>query len=160
MEVWRLSICTFLAANYPMSEAAPKKEYHRYINVDEETIFDGDADDNFFLYYFQNVKDYTDKEYGVYLEWAYYTEGRARLLLEYMKGILDNTDSVEIWHVWLMDYYEYDERPVIKSETIAFNRLTVDYIKMVCQIFAYIRYRKIQQIINMIFIYVWVKMEE
>ena len=74
-----MSICTFLAANYPMPEAAPKKECHCYINVDEGTIFDGDADDNFFLHNFEDVKDYTDKEYGVYLEWAYYTEGRARL---------------------------------------------------------------------------------
>ena len=124
-----MSICTFFAADYPMPEAAPQKEYPRYINVDEGTIFDGDADDNFFLHNFEDVKDYTDKEYGVYLEWAYYTKGRARLLLEYIKGILENTESVEIWHVWLMDYYEYDERPIIKSETIVFGELTVDDIK-------------------------------
>ena len=126
-----MSVCTFLAANYPMPEAAPKKEYPRYINVDEGTIFDGDADDNFFLHNFESAKDYTDKEYSVYLEWAYYTEGRARLLLDYIKDILENTDSVEIWHVWLMDYYEYHECPIINFKTIVFNELTVDCIKKI-----------------------------
>ena len=126
-----MSVCTFFAANYPMPEVAPKEEYPRYINVDEGTDFDGDADDNFFLHNFESVKDYTDKEYGVYLEWAYYTEGRARLILEYIKDILKKTDSVELWHVWLMDYYEYDERPVIKSEAIPFEELTVDDIKII-----------------------------
>lgn len=126
-----MSVCTFLAANYPMHEVAPKKEYPRYIDVDERTIFDGDADDNFFLHNFESVKDYTDKEYGVYLEWAYYTEGRARLILEYIKDILEHTNSVELWHVWLMDYYEYDERPVIKAEAIPFDKLTVDDIKKI-----------------------------
>ena len=114
-----------------MREVAPKKEYPRYINVDEGTIFDGDADDNFFLHNFESVKDYTDKEYGVYLEWAYYTEGRARLILEYVKDILEKTDSVELWHVWLMDYYEYDERPIVKLETILFDELTADDIKKI-----------------------------
>ena len=124
-----MSVCTFLAANYPMPEAAPKNEYPRYIDVDKGTVFDGDADDNFFLHNFEDVKDYTDKEYGVFLEWAYYTEGRARLIMEYIKDILKNTDSIELWHVWLMDYYEYDERPVKKFKTITFDELTVDDIK-------------------------------
>ena len=126
-----MSVCTFLAANYPMPEVVSKKKYPRYINVDEGTIFDGDADDNFFLYSYESVKDYTDKEYSVYLERTYYTEGRARLLLDYIKDILENTDSVEIWHVWLMDYFEYDERPIIKSKTISFSELTVDDIKKI-----------------------------
>ena len=114
-----------------MPEVAPKMEYPCYINVDKRTIFDGDADDNFFLHNFESVKDYTDKEYGVFLEWAYYTEGRARLILEYIKDTLEKTDSVELWHVWLMDYYEYDERPVVKVETISFDELTVDDIKKI-----------------------------
>lgn len=126
-----MSVCTFLAADYPMPEVFPKKEYPQYVNVDEGTVFDGDADDNFYLHNFESVKDYTDKEFGVYLEWAYYTEGRARLILGYIKDILENTNSVEIWHVWLMDYYEYDERPVIKSGTITFDELTVDDIKQI-----------------------------
>ena len=131
VEVSEMSVCTFLAANYPMPEVAPKKEYPCHINVDEGKIFDGGADDNFFLRNFESVNDYTEKEYGVYLEWAYYTEGRARLVLEYIETILENTDSVELWHVWLMDYYEYDERPVEKYETITCSELTVDDIKKI-----------------------------
>ena len=130
-EVPGLSVCTFLAADYPLPKVFPKKEYPRYVNVDEGTVFDGDADDNFYLHSFESVKDYTDKEFGVYLEWAYYTEGRAGLILKYIKDVLENTDCVELWHVWLMDYYEYDERPVIKSEKITFDELTVDDINQI-----------------------------
>lgn len=126
-----MSVCTFFAADYPLPEVVPKNEYPVYVNVDEGTIFDGDADDNFSLHNFESVKDYSDREHGVYLEWAYYTEGRARLILEYIKAILENTDSIELWHVWLMDYYEYDDRPVEKYETITFDKLTVDDIKKI-----------------------------
>lgn len=61
------------------------------INVDTGSIFDGDADDNFSLYEFMEVTDYTDKTYGVYLEWAYYTEGRAKLILKYIEEALKCT---------------------------------------------------------------------
>lgn len=72
-----MSVHTFIAANCPLDEVRPSVEYPVEINVDTRTIFDGDADDNFYLYNFKEVTDYADKEYGVYLEWAYFTEGRA-----------------------------------------------------------------------------------
>lgn len=37
-------------------------------------IYDGDADDNYFLLPFADVREYSDKKNGVYLEWNYYTE--------------------------------------------------------------------------------------
>ena len=124
-----MSVCTFFASDYPMPEVEPCEDYPLYVDIDKKMICDGDADDNFFLHSFESVKDYTDKEYGVSLEWAYYTEGRAKLLLDYIRDVLEHTNSVELWHVWLMDYYEYEERPVIQNRTIAFNDLTVEDIK-------------------------------
>lgn len=126
-----MSVCTFFASDYPMPEAAPHEDYPLHIDVNKGTItiYDGDADDNFFLHQFESVKSYTDKEYGVSLEWAYYTEGRARLILDYIRDILELTDSVELWRVWLMDYYEFEDSPVIHKRTITLDDLTVEDIK-------------------------------
>lgn len=123
-----MSVCTFLASDCPLSEVAPMQEYPLEINVDTGTIYDGGADDNYFLSRFTNVTDYTDKKYGVCLEWNY-TDGRAKQIIEYIKTALQKSDSVEFWNVWLMDYYEYEDRPFIYKKTVSINELTTEYIK-------------------------------
>ena len=82
------------------------------------TIYDGGADDNYFLIPFLNVADYTDKKYGVYLEWDY-TDGRAKQFIEYIKTAYKNQDVIEFWHVWLMDHYEFEDRPFIHRNTFS-----------------------------------------
>lgn len=119
-----MSVCTFIAADIPLQEVAPSKEYPIHIDLDQGTIEDGGADDNFFLFSFPDVQDYTDKKYGVYLEW-YYTDGRAEQILNYMKEVLEKVESIELWHVWLMDYYEYEDSPVIKKRTISIGEMTI-----------------------------------
>lgn len=127
-----MSVCTFIASNYPMDEVSPSKEYPLKINVDEGTIYDGDADDNFSLCKFREVFDYTEKKYGVSLEWAYYTEGRVRLILKYISDLLCRTDTVKVWHVWLNDgYYEYDERPIIKKKTLQIDEISPEDIQKI-----------------------------
>ncbi len=111
-----------------MREVVPQREYTLIIKVNEGTICDGGADDNFFLHAFKDVQSYTDKKYGVYLEW-HYTDGRAKAILEYIRGALAHGAAIELWHVWLMDYYEYDERPVIHRRTVHFSDMTVEDIK-------------------------------
>ncbi len=125
-----MSVCTFIASDKPLCEVMPQREYPFIINVDEGTIDDGGADDNFFLNIFKDVQSYTDKKYGVYLEW-HYTEGRAKAILEYIKNALKHENTVELWHVWLMDYYEYDERPVIHRCTVSLTDMTIDDIKKI-----------------------------
>lgn len=56
-----MSVCTFIASNCPLKEVAPDNEYPLDINLDNGTIDDGGADDNFFLLPFENVCDYTKK---------------------------------------------------------------------------------------------------
>lgn len=127
-----MSVCTFIAANCPMDEVRPSKEYPLEINVDTGTIFDGDADDNFFLYHFRLVSDYTEKAHGVCLEWSYYTEGRAKLILQYIENVLERTDSVEVWTVWLDgEFYEYDEWPIIKKKTLHLNEVIPEDIRTI-----------------------------
>lgn len=107
----------------------PSQDHPLFVDVDNGTIYDGDVDDNFILHIFDDVQSYTDKKYGVYLEWTYYTDGRAKKILDYIKDILEHTDTVDIWHVWLTNYYEYDEQPVIHSRTISIKELSVKDIK-------------------------------
>lgn len=123
-----MSVCTFIASDSLLREIAPEKEYSIEINIDNGTINDGGADDNYFLLPFNNVANYTDKKYGVYLEWNY-TDGRAEQILKYIKEALKETDSVELWHVWLMDYYEYADSPVIHKCTISIDEMTIQDIK-------------------------------
>ena len=46
-----------------------------------------------------------------------------------MKETLEKTESIELWHVWLMDYYEYEDSPVIKKRTISISEMTIQDIK-------------------------------
>ena len=124
-----MSVWTMIASDSPLPEIKPEKEYPLEINLDQGTIFDGDADDNFMLCPFpDNVKVYTDKEYGSTLEWAYYTEGRAARIIEIIKAVLQNTDSVEFWNFWL-GHLDEDERPFIRTVTVPVADLTPNDIQ-------------------------------
>ena len=60
-----MSVCTFLASDYPLQEVVPAQEYPLEINLDHETIYDGGADDSFYLLNFGDVQSYADKKYGI-----------------------------------------------------------------------------------------------
>ena len=69
---------SFFASDAPLPEVFPPPEYdYLAINVDDGTIDDGGADDNFALRTYPDSFLYTDKAFAVCLDWAYYTEGRA-----------------------------------------------------------------------------------
>ena len=123
-----MSVCTFIASNSPLKEVVPEKEYPIAINLDNGTIDDGGADDNYFLLPFHDVSDYTDKKYGVYLEWDY-TDGRAEQILNYMRAALGEAEQIEFWHVWLGDYYEYEDSPVIHKRTISIKDMTIQNVR-------------------------------
>ena len=127
-----MSVCRLLAADIPLPEWAPSQDYPLEINVDTGTIYDGGADDNFFLHNFLYTEDYTGRAYGVSLEWNY-TEGRAQQIINYIRGALEETDTVELWSVWLMDYYEFEERPYIHRKTVSIQDLTTEHIKEIDQ---------------------------
>lgn len=48
---------------------------------------------------------------------------------EYVKTALQDTDVIELWHVWLTDYYEYEDSPVIHRKSIGIEELSVSHIK-------------------------------
>ncbi len=123
-----MSTCVFIASDFPLKEYAPPRDYPIYINVDNGTIDDGGADDNYFLFPFPDVVDYTDKKYGVSLEWRY-TDGRAKQIIDYIKNALQGTETVELWRAWLTIYDEYECRPFIHRKTVSFSELSAEHIK-------------------------------
>ncbi|MBR4889126.1 MAG: hypothetical protein IKU17_08285 [Clostridia bacterium] len=118
-----MSVCTFIAANVPLPTVVPAREYPVEINVDTGEIFDGGADDNFYLQEFGDVSDYTDKKYGVWLDWNP-TPGRAERILRYIQDVLQVAGEVELWHVWLLGYHEFEDRPVVKKRAAVIGELT------------------------------------
>lgn len=46
----------------------------------------------------------------------------------FIAAALDKSERVELWTVWLMDYYEYEDRPVIKRQELSFSDLTPETI--------------------------------
>lgn len=123
-----MSVCRLIASDIPLAEFKPSQEYPLEINLDKGTIYDGGADDNYFLTDFANIQDYSKKKHGVSLEWQY-TDGRAKQIIEYMRSALSKTDSIELWLVWLMDYYEFENRPFIHKKNIRIDELNIAHIK-------------------------------
>lgn len=124
-----MSVCTFIAADCPLQTVSPGKEYPLEINIDTGEVFDGGADDNFFLLPFAEVDAYSEKKYGVVLEWNY-TPGRAARIADYISSALEQVEEVELCRVWLGDWYwyEYDERPVRHERRVSAADLTIEAI--------------------------------
>ncbi len=125
-----MSVCTFIASDSPLQPVAPERDYPLNINVDTGEVFDGGADDNFFLHPFAELDAYTEKKYGVCLEW-HYTPGRAARIVDYIRAALEETEEIELWRVWLGDWYwyEYEERPVMRQRTVTAAELTPEDIR-------------------------------
>lgn len=126
-----MSACIFIAADCPLPEHKPLHEYSFYINLDTGVVDDGGADDNYYLFPFSDVSIYCEKQYGVCLEWAECTDGRAKQIIDCIRAALTETDSVELWSVWLSGYWEYDDRPVIYKQTARIDELSVADIRKI-----------------------------
>ncbi len=123
-----MSVCIFLASDSPLKTHSPSKEYPLEINVDTGEVFDGGADDNFFLYDFSDVQSCSDKKFGVCLEWNY-TDGRCEKLIDYIKDALTDAETAELWKIWNGYYYEYDESPVIHKKIVSVSDLSLELVK-------------------------------
>jgi len=97
-----MSYYTYIASDVPLP-VVERPDSDITIEIDTETgvVFDGDFADDFALYPAEGLSDVrTEKKYAVYLEWSYYTEGRAKNIIEYIKENLRHTDEVELWRIW------------------------------------------------------------
>ena len=123
-----MSVCIFIASDMPLAEFAPPQDHPIRIDIENGTIDDGSADDNYHLLAFDSVGNYTEKCHGVSLEWRY-TDGRARKIISYIKTALQKADEAELWKVWLTEYYEFEDRPFIHRKTVSVNELTAEDIR-------------------------------
>lgn len=124
-----MSVCVFIAADCPLAEVRPAQEYPFHIDLDTGVVCDGGADDNFYLLPFDDANIYCEKKYGVCLEILKYTDGRANRIIDYIRKALLQEESVELWKVWLLGYWEYEDRPYIHKKTIRIDELTGNDIK-------------------------------
>lgn len=97
-----MSYYTYIASDVPLPVVErPDRDITIEIDTETGTVFDGDYEDDFALYPAEGLSDVrTEKKYAVYLEWNYYTEGRARNIIAYIRENLKHTDEVEMWHIW------------------------------------------------------------
>ena len=128
-----MSYCTYLAANSSLPlKKWPDKDYPLEVNINPktntQTVFDGDADDNFALLPIGTDDAYSGKTTAVALCWNYYTEGRAKQVVEYIETALKECECVELWRVWLLGNNE-EIVPSIQLNTISINELTTDMIR-------------------------------
>ena len=97
-----MSYFTYIASDYPLPTVErPDREHFIEFDTVTGSVFDGDYEDDFALYPAEGLSDVrTEKKYAVYLEWNYYTEGRAKNIIAYIKENLKHTDEVELWRIW------------------------------------------------------------
>jgi hypothetical protein len=96
--------------------------------IENGKLLDGDCADDFALLTMDDPRYFCGKPYAVYLDWVYYTEGRAQKIIEYIRDVLEKTDHVELWNVWLSDC---DLPPKVKTATIRIEALQPLDIKQI-----------------------------
>lgn len=107
-----MSVCTFLAANVFLPEVLPK----------------GDEDDSFFLFPFDEAGLYTNQKCALLLEWNC-TEEQSRQLTQYLREALRSAETVELWHVWLVDGWDYEDRPVFRRAAATIDDLLPEHLR-------------------------------
>lgn len=128
-----MSACIFFAADFNLPEKERPDGSILEIDFERGMVSDGNADDDYGLYAFTDFDGHTELPYAVSLVWSGFTPGRAEHLIEYIRAALEHCDRIELWHVWLTGFCEYDERPYRKTMTVPICDLTIDDIKTVCE---------------------------
>ena len=92
-------------------------------DTDVGTVDDGNFDDDFAILILSDATDdvYTEKKHRVYIEWSC-TKGRSQKIVDYIREQLENTDGIELWHIWMGN----EDRPRIRKCTIPIDELTPD----------------------------------
>lgn len=104
-----MSVCTFLASNLPL----PRIERHEAEDIG--------------LFPLRLVPRPCEKPYAAEVE-ADMTEAAAEQLLEQLRAALLRSETVELWRVWLMDYWEFEERPYLHTSIRRFHDLTPEEV--------------------------------
>ena len=104
-----MSVCTFLASNLPL----PRVE-----RIEAEDVG---------LFPLRLPPLPCELPYAAEVE-AADNDHAAEQLLEQIGAALQRSETVELWRVWLMDYYEFEERPYLHTSVCRFRDLTEEQI--------------------------------
>jgi len=104
-----MSVCTFLASNLPL----PRVE-----RVEAEDVG---------LFPLRLPPLPCELPYAAEVEAADHHRAAAQLL-EQIRAALGRSETVELWRAWLMDYYEFEERPYLHTGVRRFCDLTEEEI--------------------------------
>lgn len=90
------------------------------IDVDHSTVSDNGFDDDFAIWTIEDGESLAPaKPCRAYIEWLIGTEGRAEQVIGYLKEQLENTDEIELWHIW----QDGTKRFAIQTRRIAIDDL-------------------------------------
>jgi len=101
-----MSVCTFLASDHPL----PRIERREQEDVG--------------LFPIAPVPLPCEMRYAAAVE-GEETEQAAAQLLERIRAALRQAEAVELWRVWLMDYWEFEDRPYLHTSVCRFSDLTL-----------------------------------
>lgn len=104
-----MSVCTFLASNLPL----PRVE-----RVEAEDVG---------LFPLRLPPRPCEMPYAAEVEAADNFHAAAQLL-EQIRAALALSETVELWRVWLMDYWEFENRPYMHTSVCRFRDLTEEQI--------------------------------
>ena len=52
-------------------------------------------------------------------------------LIEYISKALEDSKTIELWHIWLSDDFQFDNRPVIHDFEISIQDLTHEQLQWI-----------------------------
>ncbi len=117
-----MSTCLFLSANVPLPVVSnPHEHICIEINPITHTVFDGDAPDNFSIEPLHFDPPLGALHFGRELCWNYPTAERVEKLKSYIRTVLEKTDRVQIWNIWLSEY----NPPKVKVTSIHIDELSI-----------------------------------
>lgn len=124
-----MSICTFLATDYPLYEEPPMPGRWICLDLPRDFPCDTEGEEGVWLMAFPDVACYTDLRCGAVLD-QMDSDAMVKRYIRCIRELLRHTDRVEIWSVWLMgDYYEADERPVVRRCRMEIDDVTSDLLR-------------------------------
>ncbi len=127
-----MSLYQFIACDIEIPEIiCNKKKFH---NENMKTVFYTESNlTNLEIKkcpFEKNYKDipyYTNKKNIYTLDWDY-SDDNCKKLLNYLKMINNNGNIIELWSIWLCDYYEIEDQILKELEKIKVSKFPVTNI--------------------------------
>ncbi len=117
-----MSSVMLMVSDCPLQDVPYPPDFTITFDADNGTVDDGGMDDGFAIYRTERVLELpSQKRYFAILEWRY-TPGRAKRIIEYLKGRMEISDEIELWHVW--QDMDFDHK--VRKVNIPINELSTE----------------------------------